>query len=47
MALDGIKNFIEVSGQLGTAGQPSEAQLREVADAGFEVVVNLGLLDPR
>jgi protein tyrosine phosphatase (PTP) superfamily phosphohydrolase (DUF442 family) len=47
MALDGIKNFIEVSGRLGTAGQPSEAQLREVADAGFEVVVNLGLLDPR
>jgi protein tyrosine phosphatase (PTP) superfamily phosphohydrolase (DUF442 family) len=47
MGLDAIKNFIEVSGQLGTAGQPSEAQLREVADAGFEVVVNLGLLDPR
>ena len=47
MALDGIKNFIAVSDELGTAGQPSEAQLREVADAGFEVVVNLGLLDPR
>ena len=47
MPLADIKNFIAVSDRLGTAGQPSEAQLREVADAGFEVVVNLGLLDPR
>ena len=47
MALDDIKNFVAVSDRLGTAGQPSEAQLREVAEAGFEVVVNLGLLDPR
>ena len=47
MALDDIKNFISVSDRLGTAGQPSEAQLPEIAAAGFEVVVNLGLLDPR
>src|SRR5689334_16080537 len=47
MALDDVKNFVAVSDRLGTAGQPSEEQLRDVADAGFEVVVNLGLLDPR
>jgi protein tyrosine phosphatase (PTP) superfamily phosphohydrolase (DUF442 family) len=47
MPLDDIKNFIAVSDQLGTAGQPSEAQLRDVAAAGFQVIVNLGLLDPR
>ena len=47
MAVDDIKNFLQVSDRLGTAGQPSEAQLGEVAGAGFEVVVNLGLLDPR
>ena len=47
MALDDIKNFILVSDRLGTAGQPSEEQLRDVAAAGFDVVVNLGLLDPR
>jgi protein tyrosine phosphatase (PTP) superfamily phosphohydrolase (DUF442 family) len=47
MPLDDIRNFVAVSDSLGTAGQPSEAQLREVADAGFQVVVNLGLLDPR
>jgi len=47
MALDDIKNYVQVSDRLGTAGQPSEEQLREVAGAGFQVVVNLGLLDPR
>ena len=47
MPLDDIKNFIAVSDRLGTAGQPTAAQLRDVAAAGFEVVVNLGLLDPR
>jgi protein tyrosine phosphatase (PTP) superfamily phosphohydrolase (DUF442 family) len=47
MPLDEIKNFVVVSDRLGTAGQPSEAQLRDVAGAGFDVVVNLGLLDPR
>jgi protein tyrosine phosphatase (PTP) superfamily phosphohydrolase (DUF442 family) len=47
MPLDDIKNFIAVSDRLGTAGQPTETQLQDVAAAGFEVVVNLGLLDPR
>jgi protein tyrosine phosphatase (PTP) superfamily phosphohydrolase (DUF442 family) len=47
MALEEIKNYVAVSSTLATAGQPTEAQLREVATAGFEVVVNLGLLDPR
>lgn len=47
MPLADIKNFIAVSDRLGTAGQPSEAQLREIADEGYDVVVNLGLLDPR
>ena len=42
-----IKNFVQIDERLGTGGQPTEAQLREVAEAGYEVVVNLGLLDPR
>jgi protein tyrosine phosphatase (PTP) superfamily phosphohydrolase (DUF442 family) len=42
-----IKNFVSVSVDLATAGQPSVEQLREVAAEGFDVVVNLGLLDPR
>ncbi len=47
MAIEQIKNFIQIDERLGTAGQPTEAQLREVAEAGYEVVVNLGLLDPK
>lgn len=42
-----IRNFVAVSDRLATAGQPSEEQLAEVAALGFEVVVNLGLVDPR
>jgi len=47
MAVDDIRNFLAVSGNLATAGQPSEAQLQSVAREGFKVVINLGLLDPR
>lgn len=47
VALEVIKNFVGVDERLGTAGQPTEAELGEVAASGFEVVVNLGLLDPR
>ena len=47
MAIEDIKNFKQVDEALGTAGQPSESQLREIASAGYEVVINLGLLDPK
>jgi uncharacterized protein (TIGR01244 family) len=47
MALEDIRNFVRVNGELGTAGQPTEAQLREVAAQGYRCVINLGLLDPR
>jgi len=42
-----IKNFVEIDSRIATAGQPTESQLRDVADAGYQAVVNLGLLDPR
>jgi len=47
VALHAIKNYVPLEPWLATAGQPSEAELRDVATEGFEVVVNLGLLDPR
>jgi len=47
MGLETIRNFLAIDDRLATAGQPSEAQLREVSEAGYEVVINLGLLDPR
>lgn len=47
MALHDIKNFHRIDDRLGTGGQPTELQLHEVAQEGFRVVINLGLLDPR
>jgi protein tyrosine phosphatase (PTP) superfamily phosphohydrolase (DUF442 family) len=42
-----IRNFVSVSDTLATAGQPTELQLQELKAAGFDAVINLGLLDPR
>src|SRR5262245_18584135 len=38
-----IKGFVALSNRLGTAGQPTESQFADVAAAGYELVVNLGL----
>jgi protein tyrosine phosphatase (PTP) superfamily phosphohydrolase (DUF442 family) len=38
-----IKGFVALSERLGTAGQPTESQFADVAGAGYELVVNLGL----
>jgi protein tyrosine phosphatase (PTP) superfamily phosphohydrolase (DUF442 family) len=43
--LNGIYNFLMLSDDLATAGQPSEEELRAVAQCGFDVVINLGLSD--
>jgi protein tyrosine phosphatase (PTP) superfamily phosphohydrolase (DUF442 family) len=47
MSLGEIKNFVEVGDMIATGGQPSESQLEDVASAGYQVVINLGLLDPK
>jgi len=47
MSLGEIKNFVEVGAMIATGGQPSESQLKDVASAGYQVVINLGLLDPK
>jgi len=36
-----IKNFLEISDDLGTAGQPKAEQFSDIAEAGYEVVVNI------
>jgi protein tyrosine phosphatase (PTP) superfamily phosphohydrolase (DUF442 family) len=47
MSLGQIKNFVEIGDLIATGGQPSETQLRDIASAGYQVVINLGLLDPK
>ena len=51
MALDEIKNFLSIDtpdggARIGTAGQPTEDELREVAVDGYRAIINLGLLNP-
>jgi protein tyrosine phosphatase (PTP) superfamily phosphohydrolase (DUF442 family) len=42
-ALSEIYNFRSFGDKLATAGQPTEAQFKQVRDAGFEAIVNLAL----
>ena len=46
-AIGEIKNFVEIGDLIATGGQPSESQLNDLASAGYRVVINLGLLDPK
>jgi protein tyrosine phosphatase (PTP) superfamily phosphohydrolase (DUF442 family) len=41
--LSDIYNFLAVSDDLGTAGQPTAEQLAAVKAAGYDVVINLAL----
>lgn len=43
--LKAIYNYRAISDRVGTSGMPTEAQLADVARAGFEVVINLDQLD--
>jgi protein tyrosine phosphatase (PTP) superfamily phosphohydrolase (DUF442 family) len=47
MAIEEIRNYVALSGELATGGQPSEEHIPELAQAGIECMINLGLLDPR
>ncbi len=42
-SLSTIYNFRSLGDSLGTAGQPTPAQLQSIRDAGFRAVVNLAL----
>jgi protein tyrosine phosphatase (PTP) superfamily phosphohydrolase (DUF442 family) len=43
--LKAIPNFHRLSNELGSAGQPTAEQLQMIAQAGYEVIVNLALHD--
>jgi protein tyrosine phosphatase (PTP) superfamily phosphohydrolase (DUF442 family) len=43
--LKAIPNFHRLSNELGSAGQPTAEQLQMIAQAGYEIVVNLALHD--
>ena len=45
IAFDDIYNFLAIDERLTTSGQPTEEQLRALADANYEVIINLALHD--
>lgn len=45
MALSEIYNYLQHDDWLASAGQPTAEQLAEVAMAGFQAVINLGMTD--
>jgi len=47
MTIEAIRNYVALSEELATGGQPSEEQIQQLAQAGVECIINLGLLDPR
>jgi len=45
--MKGIYHFEKVSDLLSCAGQPTESQLKQLAEEGYQVIVNIGLLNTK
>ena len=43
--MESIKNFVQLTDDVATAGQPKADEFSEIADAGYRYVINLGMLD--
>ncbi|HEY0072892.1 MAG TPA: protein tyrosine phosphatase family protein [Abditibacteriaceae bacterium] len=43
--LENIPNFLQINDNLATAGQPSREQFADIKEAGYELVINIGLLE--
>lgn len=41
--IEDIYNYLQLTDRIATGGQPTEAQLTDVAQSGYEVVINLAL----
>jgi protein tyrosine phosphatase (PTP) superfamily phosphohydrolase (DUF442 family) len=46
MSVSDIYNYLRVSDQISTGGQPTADQLKSVAAEGFTTVINLATFDP-
>ena len=45
--LEDIYNYLKLTDSIATSGQPSEIQIVEIAQAGYQLVINLALLDTK
>ncbi|MCG8485969.1 MAG: phosphatase, partial [Chromatiales bacterium] len=43
MAIENITNYIRISDRIASSGQPEEQQFKDIAQAGFQVVINLAM----
>lgn len=43
MALDEITNYTLISDRIASSGQPEEMQFKDIAQAGYKVVINLAM----
>ncbi|MCG7984154.1 MAG: protein tyrosine phosphatase family protein [Candidatus Thiodiazotropha lotti] len=43
MAIENIINYLRISDRIASSGQPDEAQFKAIAQAGFQVVINLAM----
>jgi protein tyrosine phosphatase (PTP) superfamily phosphohydrolase (DUF442 family) len=43
--MESIKNFVQLTNEVATAGQPMPDEFKAIADAGYKYVINLGMLD--
>ncbi|MCG8427713.1 MAG: protein tyrosine phosphatase family protein [Chromatiales bacterium] len=43
MSVESILNFIQVTDRLASSGQPEDGQFKLIAEAGYEVVINLAM----
>jgi protein tyrosine phosphatase (PTP) superfamily phosphohydrolase (DUF442 family) len=45
MAIEEITNYILVSDQIASSGQPQKYEFKDIAQAGYQVVINLAMPD--
>lgn len=43
--LENIPQFFQITDSLATAGQPSREQFADIKKAGYELIINLGMLE--
>jgi protein tyrosine phosphatase (PTP) superfamily phosphohydrolase (DUF442 family) len=45
MIIENIRNYLQISENITSSGQPDAAEFRDIARAGYDVVVNLAMPD--
>lgn len=43
MSIEAITNYMEISARVSSSGQPEEYQFKHIAEAGYQVVINIAM----